>query len=48
MYELADVLSRRKFDRYVSLLDRKSFVQRWAEITPSLSPSSNSCANAEI
>lgn len=33
MYELADVLSRRKFDRYVSFLDRKSFVPRWAEIT---------------
>lgn len=32
MYELADVLSRRKFDRYVKLVDRKTFVQRLAEI----------------
>jgi putative PIN family toxin of toxin-antitoxin system len=32
MYELADVLSRRKFDRYVRLVDRKGFIQRLAEI----------------
>lgn len=32
MYELADVLSRLKFDRYISLEDRKGFVQRLAEI----------------
>jgi uncharacterized protein len=28
MYELADVLARPKFDRYISLEDRKSFLQR--------------------
>ena len=32
MYELADVLSRGKFDPYASLADRKGFVQRLAEI----------------
>jgi uncharacterized protein len=32
MYELADVLSRRKFDRYISLADRQGFIQRLAEI----------------
>jgi putative PIN family toxin of toxin-antitoxin system len=28
MYDLADVLARPKFDRYISLEDRKSFLQR--------------------
>ena len=28
MYELADVLARPRFDRYVSLDDRKSFLRR--------------------
>ena len=32
MYELADVLSRPKFDRYVSLENRKSFIQRLGQI----------------
>jgi putative PIN family toxin of toxin-antitoxin system len=32
MYELADVLSSRKFDRYISLENRQSFIRRWAEI----------------
>ena len=32
MYELADVLSRGKFDPYASLADRKGFVQRLAEM----------------
>jgi putative PIN family toxin of toxin-antitoxin system len=32
MYELADVLSRRKFERYVSIAERRSFVKSWAEI----------------
>jgi putative PIN family toxin of toxin-antitoxin system len=32
MYELADVLSRRKFNRYVSLADRKGFVRGLAEL----------------
>lgn len=32
MYELADALSRAKFDRYVSLEDRKSFLQRLGQI----------------
>ena len=32
MYELADILSRPKLDRYVSLEDRKSFVQRLGQI----------------
>jgi putative PIN family toxin of toxin-antitoxin system len=31
-YELADVLSRRKFDRYISVVDRKNFIQRLTEI----------------
>lgn len=37
MYELADVLARAKFDRYVSIEDRKSFLQRlsyFAEFVP--------------
>jgi len=37
MYELADVLSRPKFDRYASLEDRKGFIERLpqiAEIVP--------------
>jgi putative PIN family toxin of toxin-antitoxin system len=32
MYELADVLSRSKFDRYVSLEDRKGFVLGLSQI----------------
>ncbi len=32
MYELADALSRAKFDRYVSLEDRKSFLRRLGQI----------------
>jgi len=32
MYELADALSRAKFDRYVSIEDRKSFLQRLGQI----------------
>jgi uncharacterized protein len=32
MNELADVLSRRKFDRYVSLENRKGFLQRLGRI----------------
>lgn len=32
LYELAEVLSRTKFDRYVSLQDRKSFIQRLGQI----------------
>jgi putative PIN family toxin of toxin-antitoxin system len=32
MYELADVLSRPKFDRYVTLEDRKGFVERLTQI----------------
>src|ERR1700733_6928104 len=32
MYELADILSRPQLDRYVSLEDRKSFVQRLGQI----------------
>ena len=32
MYELADVLSRPKFDRYVSLQDRKGFIERLTQI----------------
>lgn len=32
MYELADVLARPKFDRYLSLEDRKSFLQRLSYI----------------
>ena len=37
MYELADVLSRRKLDRYVSLENRKQFIRelrRVAELIP--------------
>ncbi|MGE0645842.1 MAG: putative toxin-antitoxin system toxin component, PIN family [Nitrospira sp.] len=37
LYELADVLSRKKFDRYISLQDREEFVRlvfRVAEIVP--------------
>jgi len=37
MYELADVLSRRKLDRYVSLENRKQFIRelrRVAELVP--------------
>ncbi|MGA8221731.1 MAG: putative toxin-antitoxin system toxin component, PIN family [Candidatus Acidiferrales bacterium] len=39
MYELADVLARAKFDRYVSIEDRKSFVRRltyFAEFVPNI------------
>lgn len=32
MYELADVLSRQKFDRYLSLDDRRGFVERLGKI----------------
>jgi putative PIN family toxin of toxin-antitoxin system len=32
MYELADVLDRSKFDRYISIDDRKSFLQRLGRI----------------
>ena len=32
MYELADVLSRQKFDRYVSLDDRRKFIERLGKI----------------
>ena len=32
MYELADVLSRPKFDRYISREDRKGFLQRLGKI----------------
>lgn len=32
MNELADVLSRQKFDRYVSLNDRKGFIERLGKI----------------
>lgn len=32
MYELADVLSRQKFDRYVSHEDRRGFVERLGKI----------------
>ncbi len=32
MYELAEVLSRRTFDRYVGLADRRNFVQWLTEI----------------
>jgi len=32
LYELADVLSRRKFNRYVSRENRRGFVQRLAHI----------------
>ena len=32
MYELADVLARSKFDRYISLENRKSFLQRLGQI----------------
>ena len=32
MYELADVLSRQKFDRYVSLDDRRGFIERLGKI----------------
>src|ERR1700685_3636598 len=32
MYELADVLARPRFDRYVSLDDRKSFLRRLGQI----------------
>jgi putative PIN family toxin of toxin-antitoxin system len=37
LYELADVLSRKKFDRYISVEDREEFVRlvfRVAEIVP--------------
>ena len=33
MYELAEVLSRPKFDRYISLENRKSFIQRVGQIS---------------
>jgi putative PIN family toxin of toxin-antitoxin system len=32
MYELADVLGRAKFDRYISIENRKSFLQRLGHI----------------
>jgi len=32
MYELADVLDRSKFDRYITLENRKSFLQRLGHI----------------
>jgi putative PIN family toxin of toxin-antitoxin system len=32
MYELADALARPKFDRYVSIENRKSFLQRLGQI----------------
>lgn len=32
MYELADVLSRQKFDRYVRLDDRRGFIERLGKI----------------
>lgn len=32
MFELADVLSRTKFDRYVSIEDRKGFILRLGQI----------------
>ena len=32
MYELVDVLSRSKFDRYVSLEDRKGFIERLTQV----------------
>ena len=32
MYELADALARPKFDRYISLENRKSFIRRLSEI----------------
>jgi putative PIN family toxin of toxin-antitoxin system len=37
MYELADILARPKFDRYVSLDDRKSFLRRLGQIAESVS-----------
>jgi putative PIN family toxin of toxin-antitoxin system len=37
MYELADVLARPRFDRYVSLDDRKSFLRRLGQIAESVS-----------
>ena len=36
MYELADVLARPRFDRYVSLDDRKSFLRRLGQIAESV------------
>ncbi len=33
MYELADVLSRQKFDRYISRDDRRGFLQRLGKIS---------------
>ncbi len=39
LYELADVLSRKKFDRYISVEDREEFVQlvlRVVEMVPSV------------
>lgn len=35
--ELADVLSREKFDRYVSLQDRKEFLRRLLQVTTMVS-----------
>jgi putative PIN family toxin of toxin-antitoxin system len=32
MYELADVLSRKKFDSYITLENRKNFLQRLGQI----------------
>jgi putative PIN family toxin of toxin-antitoxin system len=37
MYELANVLARPRFDRYVSLDDRKSFLRRLGQIAESVS-----------
>ena len=33
MYELADVLSRRKLDRYISLENRKQFIRELRRVT---------------
>ena len=35
--ELADVLSREKFDRYVSLQDREEFLRRLLQVTTMVS-----------
>jgi|SRR5271170_5897283 len=47
MYELADVLDRSKFDRYITLENRKSFLQRLGHIAEFV-PIIRSCASAAI
>ena len=41
--ELADVLSREKFDRYVSLRDRQEFIRRLFQLTIPVSVLSEIC-----